>query len=778
MKRIAVVGNYVPRLCGIATFTTDLCESLALQFPDATVLAVPVNDREEGYDYPPRVRFELSQNDLTTYRQAADFLNINKVDLVCLQHEFGIFGGPDGGHVLALLRELRTPVVTTLHTIPQYPTARQQKVLGEILDRSDRVVVMSKKGKEFLRELYRVSGDKIDLIPHGIHDVPFTDPNYNKDIFGVEGKRVLLTFGLLSRNKGIETVIHALPEVLDRFPDVVFMVVGATHPNVIRHEGESYRLSLRRLAHDLHVERHVIFYNRFVSLEELMEFIGVADVYVTPYLSQDQITSGTLAYALGAGKAVVSTPYWHAEELLADGRGLLVPFAAPDALARAVAHLLEDEAERHAIRKQAYLAGRKMIWPAVAQQYMQSFRRACQQRHARPRAALPTRTLGEEFAELPPMSLGHLRRLTDDVGILQHAISTVPNYTEGYTTDDNARALMLMVLLEELGKERLTQFGDMASRYLAFLCHAHNPQNGRFRNFMGYDRRWLEDCGSPDSNARAMQGLGAVLGRCRQEGLRRAASRLFEVALPSVQEFTDLRSAAFMLIALHDYLPHFSGDRAAQEARTLLADRLFSTFREFSSRDWPWFEGTLTYANATLPHALLLCGRSLGRDSWVDAALGALEWLMTVQTAPGGYFAPIGNQGFYPRGGEPARFDQQPIEAHATVSACIEAYRQTGEEQWRGRARLAFEWFLGRNDLRLPLYDPVTGGCCDGLSSGGASVNQGAESTLVFLLSLAELRLLEQSLPGEAPLASVTAESEKIVPTKAFRKDLSEVVQP
>jgi len=776
MKRIAVIGNYVPRQCGIATFTSDLCESFACQFPDTTCFAVPVNDREEGYEYPPRVRFELNEDDLTTYLQAADFLNVNKVDLVCLQHEFGIFGGPDGSHVLALLRELRTPLVTTLHTIPHRPSDTQQKVLGEILDRSDRLVVMSKKGEEFLRTLYEVPADKIDLIPHGIHDVPFTDPNFYKDNFGVEGKRVLLTFGLLGRNKGIEHVIRALPEVLEHFPDVAFMVVGATHPNVIRSEGESYRLSLQRLARDLRVERSVIFHNRFVSLEELMEFIGAADVYVTPYLSQDQITSGTLAYALGAGKAVISTPYWYAEELLADGCGILVPFASSDALAHAILHLLEEETERHAIRKQAYRAGRKMIWPAVARDYMQTFERACQERRARPRAVFSAKTLAEKHLELPTLNLGHLRRFTDDVGVLQHAIATVPNYSEGYTTDDNARALILAVYLEELGKEWSAQTGGLAARYLAFLWHAHNPQNGHFRNFMAYDRRWLEDRGSPDSHARALWGLGAVLGRSRQEGLRRAASRLFEMALPGVRDFPDLRPAAFALIALHDYLPHFSGDRAAQEVRTLLAERLFAAHQRCSSSEWPWFEEKLTYANAALPHALLLSGQSLKRCAWVEAALQSLHWLTTVQTSPAGHFAPVGNRGFYPRGGVLARFDQQPIEAHATVSACIGAYRATGDDRWRQEARRAFEWFLGRNDVGVSLYDPVTGGCCDGLSPEGASINQGGESTVSFLLSLTELRLLEQTLATDrhAPITNVPT----IIGAQRRRAGSLEVVQP
>ena len=453
MQRIAVIGNYVPRQCGIATFTTDLCESLAGQSPAIDCFAVAVNDREEGYGYPPRVRFEIRERDLASYRRAADFLNLNRVDVVSLQHEFGIFGGPDGSYLLWLLRDLRGPLVTTLHTVPYGPSATQQKVLGEIIDRSERVVVMTKKGEELLGELYGVPAAKIDLIPHGIHDVPFTDPNAHKGKFGVEGKSVLLTFGLLGRSKGIETVIRALPEVIGRFPNVVFLVVGATHPNVVRQEGESYRLSLQGLARELGVEKNVVFFNRFVDLDELMDFLSAADIYVTPYLNQDQITSGTLAYALGAGKAVVSTPYWHAEELLADGCGILVPFAAPDALAHAIIHLLEDEEERDVIRKQAYLAGRKMTWPVVARQYMESFRQASQARLARPRS-LPAvaRVAAPWDGEVPPLDLGHLLRMTDDVGLLQHAVASVPNYTEGYATDDNARALLLTVSLEELGQ--------------------------------------------------------------------------------------------------------------------------------------------------------------------------------------------------------------------------------------------------------------------------------------------------------------------------------------
>src|SRR5262245_50914435 len=448
--RIAVVGNYLPRRCGIATFTTDLCEALAAELPRARVLAVPVNDAQEGYDYPPRVRFEISEAELASYRAAADFLNVSGVDLVCLQHEFGIFGGPAGSHVLALLRDLRMPIVSTLHTVLREPDSRQRRVLQEVIDRSDRIVVMSEMAAEFLRAVHAVADAKIDVIPHGIPDVPFVDPAFYKDKFGVEGKQVLLTFGLLGPNKGIEHVIEALPDIVREHPNVVYVVLGATHPHVKRADGESYRLSLERLARACDVERHVAFYNRFVTLEELVEFIGAADLYVTPYLSEAQIVSGTLAYAAGAGKAVISSPYWYARELLDDERGVLVPFADSKAIACAVNDLLADATARHAMRKRAYLLGREMVWQAVATRYAESFREARRSRHAHPRRAEPALVL-DRSAELPPVDLQHLRRMTDGTGLIQHACFLVPDYTEGYCTDDNARGLLVSARLDESG---------------------------------------------------------------------------------------------------------------------------------------------------------------------------------------------------------------------------------------------------------------------------------------------------------------------------------------
>ncbi|MBL8095081.1 MAG: glycosyltransferase family 4 protein [Anaerolineales bacterium] len=744
IKRIAFIGNYSPRQCGIATFTTDLCEAIAGEYPDLTCIALPVNDTEAGYAYPERVRFELTEKDIDSYSRAADFLNINSVDLVCLQHEYGIFGGRSGSHILALLRELRVPLVTTFHTILRDPSPDQRSVLTEIAALSDRVVVMSQRGATFLREIYHVPAEKIDLIPHGIPDVPFVDPSFHKDLFGVEGKSVLLSFGLLSANKGIENVIAALPGILAHHPNVVYMIVGATHPHVKRVEGETYRLSLEWLAQEHGVEENVIFYNRFVTLEELNQFIGAADIYVTPYLDEAQIVSGTLAYTLGAGKAMVSTPYWYAEEMLAQERGLLAPFRDPAALADCVNDLLGNEAKRHAMRKRAYLFGRDMIWPVVAQRYMDSFTRARAERRHFTRPGFAVKPLDQRPGELPPLKLDHLQRMTDETGILQHAAFMVPNYREGYTIDDNARALIVSVLLEELGHEDAL---GLASRYLAFVWYAFNTETGRFRNFMSYQREWLEESGSDDSHGRALWSLGTVLGRSSLPALRSMAGWLFERALPAILATTSPRAWAFALIGLHEYLQRFGGDRMAAQVQETLAGRLLDLYTRQRTDQWRWFEDGLTYCNAALPHALLLAGQSRGDAAMTAAGLESLEWLSEIQRTDvtGKHFVPIGSNGFYQRGGERARFDQQPVEAQATISACLEAYRITGEARWRKGARRTFAWFLGRNDLSLPIYDSITGGCRDGLHPDRVNSNQGAESTLAYLQGLLELRLAEDA---------------------------------
>lgn len=741
LKRIAFIGNYLPRQCGIATFTTDLCEAIAKQYSKTTCIALPVNDTEAGYAYPNRVRFELTEKDIESYLQAADFLNLNNVDMVCLQFEYGIFGGRVGSHILSLLRELRMPIVTTLHTILKDPSPDQKRVLEEVAALSDRLVVMSRRGTEFLQTIYNVSPEKIDFIPHGIPDVPFVDPSFNKDLFGVEGKTVLLSFGLLSASKGIESVISAMPEIIKRYPDTVYIVVGATHPHVIEQEGETYRLSLQWLARQKGVEGNVVFYNRFVSIDELIEFIGAADIYITPYINEAQITSGTLAYALGAGKAVISTPYWYAQEMLADGRGALVPFKDSKALADNVIYLLDNEAERHSMRKKAYVFGRSMIWSEVAQRYMESFERArVEKRHYVP-AGFISKALDKYPGELPPLKLDHLKDMTDCTGMFQHALFTVPNYSHGYTTDDNARALLVSVLLHKLGNGESLK---LASRYLAFLGFAFNDKNKRFRNFMDYQRNWLEDSGSDDSHGRALLALGTVLNHSETPAINSIASWLFEQTLPAILSTTSPRAWAFTLIGIHEYSLKFSGDRRASNVRDELAGRLLRLYQDNRSDDWCWFEETLSYCNAALPHALLTCGKSIPNKEMTDAGLESLNWLASLHRADAGHFVPIGSNAFYKKGGERSRFDQQPVEAQTMVSACLEAHRVTGDKFWNKEARRAFEWFLGRNDLNLPIYDPTTGGCRDGLHPDRLNENQGAESTLAFLQSLLELRIEEQ----------------------------------
>ena len=743
--RIAFIGNYLPRQCGIATFTTDLCEAVAAEHPGTTCIALPVNDIEAGYAYPSRVRFELAEKDIDSYRRAADFLNINSVDVVSLQFEYGIFGGRAGSHILALLRELRMPIVTTLHTILREPDAHERRVLEEVAALSDRLVVMSERGATFLREIYRIPPHKIDLIAHGIPDLPFVDPGFHKDLFGVEGKIVLLSFGLLSANKGIENVIAALPAILAKHPNVVYFIVGATHPHVKQHDGETYRLSLQRLAQAKGVEGQVIFYNQFVTLEELVEFIGAADIYITPYQNPAQIVSGTLAYTLGAGKAVISTPYWYAEEMLADERGVLVPFRDPPALAAAVTDLLDNEAKRHAMRKRAYMFGREMIWPQVARRYLESFARARAEKRNFTPSVFAVKPLDKRPAELPPLKLDHLRRMTDDTGMLQHALFTLPNYREGYTVDDNARALMVSVLADELGH---SEASEIVSRYLAFICYAFNGETKRFRNFMDYQRNWLEASGSDDSHGRTLWALGTLLGRSNIPGLQSMAGRLFEQALPAILRTTSPRAWAFALIGIHEYLRRYDGDRRASQVREELAGRLLTLYQANRSDEWCWFEESLSYCNAALPHAFLMCGQSIPNSTMNDAALESLTWLADIQRdkTNGGHFVPIGSNGFYQRGGERARFDQQPVEAQAMVSACLEAHRITGDKNWYKEARRAFDWFLGRNDLHLSIYDPTTGGCRDGLHPDRPNENQGAESSLAFLQAVLELRLAENTL--------------------------------
>src|SRR5215216_2647059 len=749
LKRVAFIGNYLPRKCGIATFTSDLAESFSEEFPEIKTLTLAMNDTDEGYAYPPQVRYEIEQDDRFDYERAANFLNQQAVDIISLQHEYGIYGGLAGSHILTLLRNVTAPVVTTLHTILEKPLPEQYRVLKEVIRHSSRLVVMSHRSMRLLQEVYDAPREKIDLIPHGIHNVPFVDPGFHKDKFGAEGRFVILTFGLLSRNKGLEYVIEALPEVVKRYPNILYLVLGSTHPHVIKQEGEEYREYLQQRVKDLGLENNVVFKDQFVELKDLKEFIGAGDIYITPYLDREQIVSGTLAYTVGAGKAVISTPYRYAEELLDEERGILVPFRDSKAIADKILYLLEHEAERNAMRKRAYLYGRNMVWSKVAQSYRRSFDEARRQKVNQLFAIPVTGFMVDHIQEVPELKLDHLKRMTDGTGMLQHAVYNVPNYNEGYTTDDNARALIVSVQLDALAntttdtsldEDTLALSRELGRRYLAFLWHAFNPANKRFRNFMAYNRTWLEEVGSEDSHGRSLWALGTVLGQSTDEGLRGMAARLFESAVSAAGSFTSPRSWAFSLLGMDRYLQRYPGDRAVSQIQNTLAERLLHMFQKNWTEDWPWLESTVTYCNPVIPQALIQYGQTAEDSEALDVGMKSLDWLLKIQQSDKGWIMPIGSMGFYKRGGEIAYFDQQPVEVYSLISACLDAYRATRELTWYHRADQAFEWFLGRNALGLPVYDPISGGCRDGLHIDRLNENQGAESTLAFIQSLLEMQ--------------------------------------
>jgi glycosyltransferase involved in cell wall biosynthesis len=743
IRKVAMLGNHVPRQCGIATFTTDLGAAIAWEYPSLDCFVVAMNDAGRHHAYPPMVRFEIEQNDVASYRRAVDFLNVSTIDAVSLQHEYGIFGGRAGNLILSLLGELRMPIVTTLHTILADPDPAQRRVMDEIVRLSERLVVMSEHGAALLKQVHGVAPEKIDLIPHGIPEVMFAAGD--KDRLGVEGKSVILTFGLLSPDKGIEHVVDALPAILEAYPDTIYIVLGATHPHVLEQSGETYRLMLEARAKRLGVDASMIFHNRFVSQAELGEFLSAADIYITPYLNPEQSTSGTLAYAVGAGKAVVSTPYRYATELLAEGRGILVQSRNSDSIAREVIGLLADEAGCIAMRQRAATYGRGMAWGAVARRHVTSLERAVVSHAERRRSAFHARTLAERPASLPELNLDHLQSMTDDTGLLQHASFIVPRYAEGYCLDDNARALMLMVRLEEAGSVDRRTVRALASRYLAFVSHAFHPASGRFRNFLTYERTWGEARGSEDSHGRALWALGTVVGHASHPGRQSLSGDLFHAALPALTHLSSPRAWAYALLGIDEYLKVFEGDTSVQAMRGLLTARLLGLFQQSSAEDWPWFEDHVTYCNARLPQALIVSGTAMARPDLVVTGTRALDWLGSLQHTPDGYFAPVGSNGFYRRGTTAARFDQQPVEACGMVAACLDAHRITGDARWSGYASSAFNWFLGQNYLQQAVYDVSTGGCRDGLHADRLNENQGAESTISFLLALWDMRSAERT---------------------------------
>lgn len=753
LHRVAFLGNHAPRMCGLATFTGDLRTAVAGALPDAECFVLAMTETGAGHAYPPEVWLQIPENDTRAYGRAAEFLGEVNADILCVQHEYGIFGDYDGERVLTLLEGAAMPVVATLHTVLDRPTRGQFRVMEEIVRHAGRLVVMTARSQRILASVHDVPADRITVIPHGIPEAPSEKPSAcHKVEFDAVGRTVLLTFGLLSPGKGIEQAIRAMPAIVARRPDALYLVLGATHPNILRREGEAHRDSLKRLAAELGVSGHVRFLDRFVDLPTLTRAIAAADIYLTPYLNEEQSVSGTLAYSFGMGKAVVSTPYWHAAELLAEERGVLVPFTDPPAIAAAVVVLLADPDRLRAMRETAYTLGHQMRWPRIGERYRDVFDqvRLEASHRARPRLSPAAARIGGVVAPLrrgsspqgdavPPVNLAHLERLLDPTGLAQHATLAIVDRTHGYCLDDNARGLILAAKLTA-GRTTPPPAGDLFGITSAFVQHAWDAEAGRFRNFMAYDRRWLEAVGSDDSHGRAVWAIGTVAAQAADASHRAWAYRLLELAAPPVLALTSQRAWAFALLGIVESLAARPEDLRLVRLRTALAERLYDHLRGNRRPGWIWFEEVVSYDNARLPQALIAAGHQAGRPEWVALGIEALDWLCRAQTAEAGHFRPIGSEGFWRRNSERAVHDQQPLEAAATVGACLEAWRVTGDGVWLTEAQRAFAWFLGDNDLGQPLYDAQGGGCRDGLLCDRVNANQGAESTLAFLMAAAELR--------------------------------------
>jgi glycosyltransferase involved in cell wall biosynthesis len=727
-KKVAFISSFPPRKCGIATFTSDLINSATSATKGQFQPLVVAMRSDNALKYKDPVKFEIRQNVKNDYICAADYINFSHVDVISVQHEFGLFGGEAGSYLSLLLNRLNVPVITTLHTILNDPSPDYHKSLVDVCSASYQVIIMNGRGIGMLQEIYGITGKKVQLISHGIPDLPFVDSSYYKHKFGMEGRRTILTFGLLSKNKGIEVMLKAMPAIVKAEPSVLYIVLGMTHPGVLKHEGESYRFDLQRMVKELGLQKHVIFHNRFVKDEELHNFLCAADIYVTPYLNKEQLTSGTLSFAVGAGKAVVSTPYWAAMELLAKDRGKLVRFGDSKQTAEAIVDILQDDSLFYSLRRRAYDYGRSRTWPKIGQAYWKLF--SVKRLPVRVTTKTTVSAEATSSIEVPEPSLAHLKKLTGDTGLYQHAKFTVPNREYGYTTDDNARAVIAMTkYYAQYSEPEALQLFDTC---LSFILHSQND-DGSIRNFMNFDRTWWKDEPANDAFGRVLWALGTVMAEPPSPSYLPVIKAYFDRSVKYVEKQYP-RGMAYSILGMSDYLKQFPGASDIKRQLEIAADGLLVQYEENNHPDWQWFEDTLTYDNAILPYALFVAGLTLG-DKYLEVAEKTCEFLLK-NTFNGSHFSFVGNRGWYERGETKAAFDQQPIEVASTVMMLRAAYDVTENNKFLKLQRKAFDWFLGENDLHIPVYDFRTEGCCDGLMQNGVNINQGAESVLSFLLSL------------------------------------------
>ena len=729
--KVACIGNYVPRQCGIATFTRDVVESLIKNDIEKNIKAeafvLAMDDQPQSYAYPDIVTYTIRQDAQRDYLKAVKYINFSGADVCLLEHEFGIFGGDDGVYILSLVHRLTIPLVVTLHTVLKRPSYNQKLIIQEISAKADKVIVMSKLAIDFLIKIYGVPGEKIELIEHGVPDFRSMNRKQYKKKLKLEHRKSLLTFGLLSKDKGIETVINALPKVVEKHPEILYIILGKTHPAVLRSSGEEYRNYLKRLVDKYQLRDHVYFYDHYVSNEELFAYLSSIDIYITPYLNKAQITSGTLAYAIGAGAAVVSTPYWHAKELLAEGVGSLFNFGDVDALTEILLRLFGNPPELEALRKKAFNFGRKTIWPEIGARYLRVIAESA-------KSAVNVDYWEDSIIDpltLPKFSLEHIKRLTDTTGILQHAQYGVPNFKEGYSLDDNARALLMSVMAYRQKKNQTAL--ELIPIFLSFIHYMQND-DGTFRNFLTYNRDYKDEKGTEDAFGRTIWALGYLLRFPPRDAFSQMARELYDKAFPRFTQLKSPRAIAFTIIGICHFLHRFRNDEGMKKVLKDLIETLLGLYEQEKDGDWHWFESKLAYSNAVLPLSLFHAVEITRDEKTLKTAMESMEFLERV-TFRQGYLSLVGNGQWYEKGGNPSPFAQQPVDAMNMVMMAYQAYVVTKDPVYTHLVSAYFMWFLGENDLGVPVYDFETAGCFDGLESYGLNQNQGAESTLAYLIA-------------------------------------------
>ena len=729
--KIAYIGTYPPRECGIGTFTRNLLNSMVnsngIKGDPIERFVIAITDYEQTYDYPGEVKLTIRQEHQRDYIKAAKFINISGADLCILEHEFGIFGGQSGIYILPLLHRLEIPLIVTLHTVVKTPSYNEKAVIHEICKTANKIILMSKKAIEFLTNTYNIPKEKIVFIEHGVPDIQFNQEQSKKE-FKLENKKVLLTFGLLSRNKGIETVIKALPKIVEKFPEAFYIILGKTHPNVLRYSGEEYRNYLQLLIKSLKMENHVFFLNEFIDQKELFKYLSATDIYITPYLNEAQVTSGTLSYAVGMGLACISTPYWHAQELLAEGRGRLFNFNDSKKLSMIIMELLHKPDLLKNLRQKAYDYGRKISWPTIGEKYIALSEKILNEK---PEMVVKKEMIIDPLI-LPPFSLVHIERLTDDTGIIQHAKFGIPNLKEGYCLDDNARAL-LMVLMAYRQKKNVLAL-KLSPIYLSYIQYMQN-KDGTFRNFLSFSRNFLDTVGSEDCFGRAVWALGYLLSNAPNDAYCQSGKLIFFNASPNFEKLQSIRGIANTMVGISYYLKGNTDDESMKGRLRSLAYNLVHHYEEHSSPEWKWFESSLAYDNGMLPLALLHSAEILNDDKITSVAMETMDFLTKI-TIRDGYLSSIGNENWHKKGdSEPSMFAQQPVDTLAMILMFHQAFHLTKDKEYLNKLFTSFMWFLGENDLRINLYDFETMGCCDGLESYGVNRNQGAESSLAYLIS-------------------------------------------